>query len=347
MTSMPFSARLPLANLVELCQVLRHNLDAGVPAEKVFRQQAQKGSGPLRDLAERVHDVLKRGDNLEMAFEQEKQTLPPLFVSLAIVGERSGSLPEVFAALESYYRTQQKLRKQLVSQSMLPMLQLIAAVFVIAGLILVLGLIGDAKDGQAIDPLGVGLTGPRGAVIFLLIVFGTLTGLIGLYFASKRFMSQKAGVDALLLRLPGVGPCLSALALGRFSLAMRLTLETSLPLAESVRLSLRATDNAAFQSVASRVGKNLRDGLAAPLAASGVFPAEFCSTVAVAEESGRLPEVMRQQAKLYQELAETRLTVLMRLAGFGVWAVVALFIIIAIFRIVTRVYIDPINQFTG
>src|SRR5262245_3987358 len=129
---MLFAARLSLVHLVELCHILRHNLDAGVAVEKIFRQQAQRSSGPLRDFAERVHDVVKRGDSLETAFEKEQGTLPPLFISMAAVGERTGNLPEVFAALEAYYGNQQKLRRQLIAQSMLPALQLLAAIFVIA-----------------------------------------------------------------------------------------------------------------------------------------------------------------------------------------------------------------------
>lgn len=344
---MPYSRRLPLAEVIELCHLLRHNIEAGLPIEKIFRQQAQRSSGKLRDLAERVHDVLKRGDNLETAFAREQETLPPLLISLVAVGERTGNLPDVFTSLESYYRTQQKLRRQLVAQSMLPALQLIAAIFIIAGLILVLGLIAESHGGQAIDPLGVGLTGPRGALLFLLFTLGTLGGVIGIYLAGQRFLRQKAAIDALLLRLPAIGPCLSALALARFSLAMRLTLDTSLPLAEAMQLGLRATGNAAFQAAAEAMNrKNLREGLADPLARTGVFPEDFCSVVAVGEESGRLPEVMRQQAKQYQEIAETRLTSLMRMAGFGVWLIVAMIIIFAIFRIVTKVYIEPINQFT-
>lgn len=341
-----FSSRLSLTNVIELCQVLRHNLEAGVPVEKVFRQQAQKAAGPLRALAGRVHLVLKRGDNLEAAFAEERDTLPPLFTSLVVVGERTGNLPEVFAALEGYYRSQQKLRRHLLSQSMLPALQFIAAIFVSAGLILVLGLIAESRGGQAPDPLGIGLTGPGGAALFLVFTFGTLAALVGLYLAASRHLRQKAALDALLLRLPAVGPCLSALALARFSMAMRLTMETSLPIAESVRLGLRATGNAAFASLAGKMGRNLRDGIAVPLAQGGVFPEEFCSVVAVAEESGRLPEVMRQQARHYEELAELRLTVLMRMAGFGVWLIVAAFMVFAIFRIATTMYLTPLSQFS-
>jgi type II secretory pathway component PulF len=55
--------------------------------------------------------------------------------------------------------------------------------------------------------------------------------------------------------------------------------------------------------------------------------------MAVAEESGRLSEVLRQQADHYHDEAGRRLTVLTQVAGYGVWTLVALIIIVFIFRL--------------
>jgi type II secretory pathway component PulF len=65
----------------------------------------------------------------------------------------------------------------------------------------------------------------------------------------------------------------------------------------------------------------------------------------VGEESGRLPEVMEQQAQYYHELAEQRLAVLTRVAGWGVWLFVAVLIVIAIFRLFLTYLglLDPAN----
>jgi len=61
-----------------------------------------------------------------------------------------------------------------------------------------------------------------------------------------RLLRGQALVDEFLLRTPVVGRCLRALALTRFCLALRLTLETGMPIAKALRLSFRATGNAAF-----------------------------------------------------------------------------------------------------
>src|SRR5262249_14468917 len=137
------------------------------------------------------------------------------------------------------------------------------------------------------------------------------------------------------LRLPIVGPCLEAIALARFCLALRLTLDTSLSMPEALRLCLRATGNAAFAAQTEVVGHALRTGedLSTALADSRLFRDEFVNIVATAEHGGRVPEVMRQQSEYYQEEAERRLRLLTIAAGFGVWLIVAVLIILTIFRI--------------
>src|SRR4051794_24436239 len=93
---MLFSTPLPLDALVTFCRMARVGLGAGLSLVDVFRQQAARGPTPLRPLIDRIRDKLEQGDSLEDAMKAEGDRLPPLFVSLAVVGEQTGNLPEVF-----------------------------------------------------------------------------------------------------------------------------------------------------------------------------------------------------------------------------------------------------------
>jgi type IV pilus assembly protein PilC len=336
---MVFSLRLPLPSLIELCRVLRHNLAAGLTLRDVFRQQASRGPLAVRPLAERILAVIDEGDSLETALKREKAAFPPLFLALARVGEETGTLPEMFGELEKYFLLQQRLKRQFVSAARLPVLQLLMAIFVIAGMQFFLGVVN-----APFDPIGVGL-GAAGALRFLAYAFGTLALLIGAYLLAARNLQHKALVDGLLLRLPAVGPCLQALALTRFCLALRLTMETGMSMARALRLSLQATGNAAFESRSEVMEQAVRagDDLTVALAKGEVFPEDFQNIVAVAEEGGRVPEIMRHQADYYQEEAGRRLTTLTTVAGFGVWLTVALLMIIVIFRIFLTAILPAYN----
>jgi type IV pilus assembly protein PilC len=343
-----FSARLPLTSLIELCRVLRHYLSSGLGLVDVFRQQAQRGSPRVRALCRRVCTSLEEGHDLEKALKPEKAAFPPLFVALAGIGEESGNLPEVFAELEKYFLMQQKLRRQFLSAIAWPVLQLNMAIFVVTGLIWILGLIASMYGAgtKPLDPLGLGLVGDSGALIFFFGAYGSLAALIGLYLLARRTLQGQALIDGLLLRVPVVGPCQRALALTRFCLALRLTTETGMSIASAVRLSLRATSNAAFVARTDAVVARLKGGddLTMALSEARLFPEEFLHIVAVAEESGRLTEVMQHQTEHYEQEASRRLTVLNMMAMFGVWLAVAILLIVMIFRIFTIAYLGPIND---
>lgn len=333
---------LPLAYLIELCRVLRHSLGAGVSLVKVFEQQARSGPAAQRPLVEGIHRDLAKGATLEDALLRHPGCFPPVFLALTTVGEKAGRLPDIFGELERYFVLRQRLRRQLRTQSVRPVLQFVIAVLVIALLIWVLGMIAAAHDTTPLDPLGLGLVGGRGALLFLGLAFGIPAALILVYrFARHRL----AMLEVWLLRVPLIGPSMRALALVRFCLALRLTQEAGMLADEALALSLRATDHAAFTATAQRVQQAARGGqrMNQALDRTGLFPEEFMHVLTVAEESGQVPEVMRRQAEHYQDEAERRLQALTKMAGVLVWLVTAAFIIWAIFRIFINVYLNALE----
>jgi type IV pilus assembly protein PilC len=345
---MLFSHRLSLADLIELCRVMRHYLGAGLSLPDVFRQQAKSGSPRVRAPAARISQRLENGGDLESALLQESAIFPPLLLALSSVGEHSGMLPEVFTDLEKYYLEQQRVRRAFLAAAAWPLIQFFLAIFVLAGLIFFLGVIRDLSADKSFryDPLGLGLYGASGAAMFLGFVFGVLIGTYLLYRLAARLLDRNAIFARLLLGLPAFGPCLRSLALGRFCMALRLTTETAMPLPEALRLSLRATDNEAFIACTSLVQSTIRKGrdLTLALSKTGLFVDEFLRILAVAEESGRLSEVLQHQAAHYQEESSRRLKALAFLANGVVWLLVGAIIITAIFKLYSG-YLNLLNSF--
>jgi type IV pilus assembly protein PilC len=334
-----FATQLPLPSLIEFCRVLRHNLSAGLTLPHVFRQQAERGPRPVRPVADRIAQELEQGESLESALKLEKAAFPGLFIALVNVGEQTGSLPDVFGELEKYFLMQQRLRRQFVSQIAWPLLQFFAAPLVIAMMIYLLAVLSPS-GATPFDPLGFGYIGVWGAFKFLLHFFGSIAAVVALYFLLTRGLQRRAAVHEVILRLPVVGPCLSAIVLWRFCLALRLTMNTGMSILTAARLSMRATGNAAFNARANQVREGLREGkdLAQALAVTHLFPQNFLDIIANAEEGGRVPEVMKHQAEYYEEEARRYLTILTRSASTAVWLIVAGMLIFMIFRIFLSIY---------
>lgn len=328
-----FAASLSTQNLIDLCRVLRHSLSAGLTLQQVFRQQAGGASAAVRALAGRVLEDIEKGENLSAALDKEKGRLSPLFLAMVKVGEQTGHLPEIFHALEDHYLLEQKLRRQLVRQTLGTFIQFVMALLVIAGLIFILGIIGQAPGSRPIRIFG--LSGTSGALTFLAATFGSMAAIWIVSAWFLRSPRQAAPVQAFLLRLPSLGPALYSVVMGRFTMALHLTLDSGLSIVKGLKLSLQATGNGYFISKADVIAHALKTGetLTNALLQSNLFDEEFLNIVAAAEEGGRVPEMMRHQADYWHEEGARRLGTLARVATFAAWLLYAGFMIYAIFQI--------------
>jgi type IV pilus assembly protein PilC len=331
-----FRRKLALASLIDLCRSMRYSLQSGVMLRDTMDLLATKGSRPLRPVAAQVCKDLKAGWSLQDALKKQEHVFPPLFIALCTVGEESGNLPEVLGELEKYYIMRQKLRREFLSQISWPVIQFVAAILIVTALIWVLGVVQENRPAkEKFAPLGESLLGADGAVRFLSIVATILFGLTALVLVLQMLLRRKAVVERFLLAVPGLGSCFRAMALTRFCIAGRLMLETSLSIFKTLRLAFVATDNMAFIAQFPKVEASVRQGnsLATSFGKAGVFPDRFLSAVAVAEDSGRLPESLRYLSDEYDDETRRRMAWLTRIASFVVWLSVAIIIIICIVTI--------------
>ena len=274
--------------------------------------------------------------------EAEPGVFPPLFVSLVTVGEQTGHLPEILEELERYYVLQQKSWRQIRTRGMLPAVQFVLALGILAAVIFVLGMVAQARGTE---PQGVfGFRGTKGAIQFLVICVAGFAAVLGIYWLITRVLHRRAELDGFLLRLPGIGGCLEAFAVARFALALQLTLDTSLATATAVRLALQATGNAAYVKRGDAITEAIGDGedLAVALGRGQIFPIDFLSMAAVGEEGGRVVEIMRHQAAHYHEEAVRRLKMLLGRLTALIWLAYVGFMLFAILSL-AGVYLRPLG----
>src|SRR5262249_31795515 len=132
-----------------------------------------------------------------------------------------------------------------------------------------------------------------------------------------------------------LGSCLQAVLISRFCLALRLTFGAGMEAKAALRLSFVATGSKYFESRIPPVVSAIRKGkdVTAALRKTGVLPDELLNFIATGEESGRLPEVMEQQARYYQEEAAIKLRMVTQAAAWILYILIALKIILAMFSI--------------
>lgn len=340
------SARLPLKTLAHACRSLSTLLESGVEVRQSFKLASNKVSDArCRAAFAEINVQISAGHEISAAMREQGRTFPELMIDMIEMSEGTGSLPEVLTHLAEHYENNLRLRREFVSSIAWPMIQLVAAVLIIALLILIFGMIPDNPGGPNIRQLTFGLAGVSGALIWL---SGTLGSVVLLWFGYQiaiRMFAAKRVLDPLWLRVPVLGTCLRSFAIARFSWAYYLTQQSGMPMVRSLTASLKATNNGAFQGATPLICAGIREGedLSVVLEASHLFPEEYMHMVSVAETSGTVPEMLHRLSPQFEEQARRSLKALTAALSWLVWLSVATFIVFFIFRFFLW-YVSMIND---
>ncbi len=341
-----FTPRIGLRELAQLCRRLAIALSSGIEVRRVFEREASDTrSLLLRSRMREISDAVARGDSVAEGMALAGDFFPPLVHELVDVGEHTGHLAEIFRHLAEHYEEQLRLKRSFLSSITWPMVQLVLAIGIIGIMILVMGWIGQMKGSQPIDLLGLGLIGPSGFAVYCLAIGTIFGGGFFVFQAARRGLAWTEPVQKLVLQLPGIGGPLKTISLAQLAWTMELTMEAGMELLKAMRLSLDSTRNAFYTSHTGDVLKSIRAGneIHEALADTGAFPSEFLMAVEVGERSGRLPEAMRSLSREYHERARHAVQTLTVIAGWGVWALVAMMIVMMIIRMFSA-YLGVLND---
>jgi type IV pilus assembly protein PilC len=331
------------------CRALHHSIGAGLSPVRIFKQQGKSGPRALRAVALDVAAKLEAGESLEDAFEPYRNIFPPLFLELVAVGEQTGRLEDTFHELEQYYESSLSVQRNFRSQMMYPAIQFVIAVLVIGALIWILGMLAGSGKAITTDPTGLGFTGTTGALLFIGIAFGFVGAILVAVKYAANNVKWRAKMEGMLLVVPSWGPAMLSFALQRFAVALRMCIEAGLPAERTVGFSFRATSNSAFTKGEDRAVEVVKRGgeIGDALDASGApFPDEFRDMIRMGDETGNMPEVMERLAKRYREEAERRLRSAAQLTSWCIYGLVAIMIIIAIFKIAS-IYMGALGNAGG
>ncbi len=341
-----FGKLIKLKPLSIVCRSLATALHAGVPIVRAFELASRKTSDPR--LGHAMADItlrLKSGEDVATAMRAQGGRFPNLMIDMVNVAEHTGALPEVLRSLADHYENNLRLRKDFISQITLPVVQLVAAVFIIAGLFFLLGIVAASSGSEPLDVLGWGLTGASGAATWLTWWAMGVTGAFLTYKVLTASLVSKAATHKALMRIPVIGGCMRSFAVARFSWAFHLTQEAGMPVDDSLDASLRATANGAFIAAKPKVLADVMAGetLTDAITNTGLFPDEFLQIIDVAETAGTVPEALDRMSPQFEDQARRSLSALASALGWVIWTMVAGFIVFVIFSIALW-YVGMLND---
>jgi protein transport protein HofC len=344
-----FSPRISTRELALLCRRLATSLQAGVDVRTVWSREAGQATRPAtRSRLRTISEGVSAGQSLPEAISGTDDFFPEMFRELVVVGDQTGHLAESFEHLAHHYDEQLRLRRTLLTASAWPLFELGIALGVIG---LAIWILGWANEGnpEPIDPLGLGLMGTSGLMVYLAFLAVVAAVLFGIFQAIRRGMLWTRPIQRLLIRLPGVGQAFEKIALARLAWSMHLTLDAGMGLRQALKISLRSTRSARYTDHLKSIDAEIEAGnpIAEAFDQTRAFPHDFLDAVRTGEHAGRLVETMGILSGQYREQAEAALRVLALAGGVALWIFVACFIAYLVLRFYLVFYLGIIYDLSS
>jgi type IV pilus assembly protein PilC len=278
------------------------------------RQKDTTFRAQLEDVGSRV----KTGESISSAFEAQG-TMPLVYTTTLLAGERSGNLEEVLQRYLDFQRVSLTFRKKLRASLIYPAFLIVMVI----GLFIFLITFVVPRFASLYDQLGTKL--PTLTLWLLALGQGVQHDglyiapvLIGVGFLIARWSKSEAGndfIDKVRIRIPILGTVWLKYQVGLFSRTLATLLTGGLPLVPSLETAAKSIESrqiakAVYVSVETvREGK----GLSVSLERTGVFPELSIEMIEVGESTGALPQMLNSVAEFFEEDVQTSLAAIMSL----------------------------------
>jgi len=267
-------------------------------------QQRVRGFG--RDL-EKVRYAVENGATLSDALEAFPKLFDTLYIALVRAGESSGNLDQIMMKLVTYIEKAAKIKSQVKSAMMYPMIVVVVAAVVVGGLLtfVVPTFAKQYTDqGKPLPELTQIVVDLSNFLVesWYLVLGGIVGGVVGL----KAWIGTEAGrkkFDQLILKAPGLGQLLIKVAVGRFCSTMSTMLMSGVNMLEALNICAAASGNKTIEAFVLRVRERIEQGskFSEPLGEGALFPPMVVSMVAVGETTGALDEMLVKVSEFYED----------------------------------------------
>jgi type IV pilus assembly protein PilC len=298
--------KVPPRELMQFSRQLAAFLRAGIPIlEALETIQAEVSSKLLRKILVDVIDRVTTGSTLGDAFAPYNRSLPPYYLGILQSAELTGNLDRSLIRLSDYIERDVEARRRVTSALTYPAIVSMLSIGVVVVLVVYVlpKFVTFFKSFNAKLPLPTRmlLSFASGMHTLWFIPIGILVLLVLLGLWLTQVERGRATRDAAILRVPVVGSLVRMAALERFCRVLHSMIVTGVPMPEALAVTADAVSNRRFASAIMEArDRTLRgEGLAQPLADTGMFPAAARQMLRVGEASGSLDEQLAIASEYY------------------------------------------------
>jgi type IV pilus assembly protein PilC len=254
-----------------------------------------------------VSGAVENGSKLSDALEAYPNIFDTLYVAMVRAGEASGNLDTILLKLVTYIEKAAKIKSQVKSAMMYPMIVVVVAGAVVSGLLLFVVPTFAKQYEDSGKPLPeitqIVVDASNGLVNNWYYILGSF---VLFAFLFKHWVKTEKGreiYDAAILKAPGIGELLRKIAVGRFCSTMATMLTSGVNILDALTICAASSGNKTIEKFVVNVRAKIEQGtkFSEPLAEGGLFPGMVVSMVAVGEQTGALDDMLLKVSDFYED----------------------------------------------
>ncbi|QTR54107.1 type II secretion system F family protein [Thiothrix unzii] len=333
-------------DIMALTQQMSSMLRAGLPLDRALGILLEiSDKPPVLSLVQGIQNQVRSGKRFADALE-ESGKFNRFYINMVRAGEAGGSIDEALARLVEYMARAKELRGTVISALIYPaILAFVAVVSIFALLTFVVPQFAQmfSDMGGELPTITKVVMGAADALrhYWWAVLGGMLLLLLTVQYI---FTNEKAriGLDRSLLRWPLVGNLIGKIETARFSRSLGTLLHNGVPLLGALKIAKNTVSNRVMAAAVEESADSLKQGesLTRTLLSKGVFPPYALHMLRVGEETGRMEELLREVADIYDDEVKTSVKQMLALLE----PVLILIMAVAILVIIGSVLLPMINM---
>jgi len=336
--------RLTTPQLLFFTEELAELLEAGLQLEGALRViEERQERTPVKSVAAHLRQQVREGVGFSKALRNCGKSFDPLYCNLVAAGEAGGVLPQILKRQCTHLEMVGELRKKVTSALVYPaivfssaiLLMFIFLIFLVPQLSVLLG-----KSGQKLPVITQGLITVS---LFCAHWWWAILAFAGAVVTGARLaVATPSGRDwwhRAQLSIPIVGPVLKARFFAEVTQNLSTLVSNGVPMLSAMDLMRAATGNDYLQGLLEQVTAMVREGssLAAAMRRTGFFPPVLLDILGVGEQTGDLPGSLARAAKRYDRELTSRIQYLTTLIQPAVILIVALFVGVVAYSMISGI----------
>ena len=290
-------------------------IGAGLPLATSLRTVAeQTQSKPMKTIVEEVLVSVESGKTLFESFSKYPDVFNGVYLSLIKAGETSGTLDLALKRLADQEEKDAAMMSKIRGALVYPAIIFVVIIAVLAFMMIMVvpqvkGLYADmGKELPGLTKFLVALSDFFGQFWWAVILMSA--GIVlALWYVVKKTPAGRKVADAFKLHVPLFGALFKKLYVSRFARTAEMMLATGVPMLDSVKIAIDATNNTAVEEEYTKALDIIKGGkpLSESLRDRNYMLPLVPQMASIGEESGKIDEMLGKAAQVYENELEEQI----------------------------------------